>query len=39
MALGSPLAALTLLIVLKTVADFHAHVREHRKLERKASEA
>lgn len=32
MALGSPLAALTLLVVLKTIADFHAHTREHRKL-------
>ncbi len=33
--LGAPLAALILLVLLKTVIDLLAHVREHRKAERR----
>jgi hypothetical protein len=38
-ALGAPLAALVLLIVLKTVIDLLAHLREHRKAENRSQPA
>ena len=36
-SLGAPLAALVLLILLKTAIDLLAHLREHRKAERRSS--
>ena len=38
-SLGAPLAALVLLIVLKTVIDLVAHLREHRKAENRSQPA
>jgi Family of unknown function (DUF6498) len=38
-ALGAPLAALVLLIVLKTAIDLVAHMREHRKAETRSQPA
>jgi hypothetical protein len=38
-SLGAPLAALVLLIVLKTVIDLLAHLREHRKAENRSQPA
>jgi hypothetical protein len=36
--LGTPLAALVLLVVLKTAIDLRAHLKEHRKAERRLDE-
>jgi hypothetical protein len=38
-ALGTPIAALVLLIVLKTVIDVRSHLGEHRKAEKRLNEA
>jgi ABC-type xylose transport system permease subunit len=37
--LGTPVAALVLLVVLKTAIDLRAHLKEHRKAERRLEEA
>jgi Family of unknown function (DUF6498) len=37
--LGTPVAALGLLVVLKTAIDVRAHLKEHRKAERRLDEA
>jgi len=38
-SLGAPLAALILLVLLKTVIDLLAHLREHRKAEMRSGPA
>lgn len=37
--LGTPVAALVLLVVSKTAIDVRAHLKEHRKAERRLDEA
>jgi hypothetical protein len=37
--LGTPVAALVLLVILKTAIDVRAHLKEHRKAERRLDEA